>query len=114
MDGHGPKRGPGRDELSNVSACADNKAVTEDSGSYVVQKPRKRTVDDEIADYTMMVRVPGRTEALSVFTDAEVDEANRYAAETGGTVVPLPLDPPSGYTLAEASGALVPAAGFNH
>lgn len=81
--------------------------MTEDS-SYVVQKPRKRTDAVEIADFTMLVRVPGRPEAVSVFTDAEVDEANRYAAETGGTVVALPLDPPSGYELDEASGVLVP------
>lgn len=81
--------------------------MTEDS-SYVVQKPRKRTDTVEIADFTMLVRVPGRPEAVSVFTDAEAEEANRYAAETGGAVVALPLDPPSGYELDEASGVLVP------
>lgn len=62
----------------------------------------------------MMVRVPGQPGALSVFTDAEVEEANRYAAEMGGTVVPLPLDPPSGYTFDEASGVIVPIAVPEH
>ncbi|WP_102145875.1 hypothetical protein [Mycobacterium hubeiense] len=73
-----------------------------------VQKPRKRTDDTEISEFTMLVRVPGQPEALSVFTDAEVEQANRYAAETGGTVVPLPLAPPNGYVADEVSGVLVP------
>lgn len=33
--------------------------MTEDS-SYVVQKPRKRTDAVEIADFTMLVRIPDR------------------------------------------------------
>lgn len=85
-------------------------AVTEDSSPHhVVQKPRKRTDAVEIADFTMLVRVPGRPEALCVFTDAEIGEANRYAAETGGAVLTLPLDPPSGYVVDKASGVLVPS-----
>jgi hypothetical protein len=44
----------------------------------------------------MLVRVSGQPEALQVFTDAQADEANQYAASTGGSVVPLPLAPPSG------------------
>lgn len=82
--------------------------MTEDSGSYVVKKPRKRTDDGAIADYTMMVRVPGQPDALCVFTDEQVDDAERYAADNGGTIVPLPLDPPRGYVADEASGVLVP------
>lgn len=58
--------------------------------------------------------VPGQPEAVSVFTDREVEEANRYAAETGGTAVQLPLDPPSGYAVDEASGMLVPVAVAEH
>jgi hypothetical protein len=38
-----------------------------------------------------MVRVPGQPAALRVFTDAERAAAETYAADTGGTVVPLPL-----------------------
>lgn len=40
----------------------------------------------------MLVHVPGEPAALRVFTDAEKDEADRYAAGAGGTVVPLPLE----------------------
>lgn len=101
--------GAGLWPFRGVGGNGDNGCVTEDSSPYhVVQKPRKRSDAVEIADFTMLVRVPGRPEAVSVFTDAEVEEANRYAAETGGSVVPLPLDPPSGYALDEASGVLVP------
>ncbi|WP_301122990.1 hypothetical protein [Mycolicibacterium fortuitum] len=82
--------------------------MTEDSGSYVVKRPRKRTDDGAIADYTMMVRVPGRPDALCVFTDEQVEEAERYAADNGGTIVPLSCDPPPGYTVDEAGGVLVP------
>lgn len=97
--------------MFGVGGGGENSAVTEDSSPYhVVQKPRKRSEAVEIADFTMMVRVPGQPEALSVFTAAEVEEANRYAAEAGGSVVVLPLDPPSGYELDEASGVLVPVA----
>ena len=39
----------------------------------------------------MMVRVPGQPAAVRVFTDAERADADTYAADTGGTVVPLPL-----------------------
>jgi len=56
----------------------------------------------------MLVRAPGRPAAIRVFTDAEAEEANRYAAEIGGTVVPLPLSPPPGYT-AGTDGTLLPS-----
>jgi hypothetical protein len=48
----------------------------------------------------MLVRVPGEPAAVRVFTDAEKDEADHYAAGVGETVVPLPLDPPAA-TLSE-------------
>lgn len=84
--------------------------MTEAASNYhVVQKPRKRADDVEITDFTMMVRVPGQPDALSVFTDSQADEAARYAADTGGTVIPLPLEPPQGYAFDAASGVLVPA-----
>lgn len=56
----------------------------------------------------MLVRAPGRPAAVRVFTDAEAQEADRYATDRGGTVVPLPLSPPSGYT-AGPDGILLPA-----
>jgi len=65
--------------------------VTEDgSGLHVRQTPRKRS-SAEIKDFTLLVRVPGEPAAVRVFTAAERADADTYAAETGGTVVPLPL-----------------------
>lgn len=49
----------------------------------------------------MMVRVPGEPAAVRVFTDAETDEADHYAARAGGTVVPLPIGPPAAATPTE-------------
>jgi hypothetical protein len=84
--------------------------VTEpsDPSPHVVQRPRNRTDQVAVSDFTMLVRVSGQPEALQVFTDAQADEANQYAASTGGSVVPLPLAPPSGYA-ADSDGTLRPA-----
>lgn len=76
------------------------------SPHHVVQKPRRRT-DATVSDFTMMVTVPGRPEAIRVFTATEDTEARQYATDTGGTVVPLPLTPPTGYTTGP-DGNLVP------
>jgi hypothetical protein len=66
--------------------------VTDDgSALHVRQAPRKRSGEEKIADFTMLVRVPGQPAAVRAFTDAERTEADTYAAATGGTVVPLPL-----------------------
>lgn len=62
-----------------------------------------------IADFTMLVRVPGQPAAVRVYADAEQGEAARYASEVGGVVVPLPLSPPAGYTPG-ASGSLIASA----
>lgn len=43
----------------------------------------------KLTDLTMIVRVPGRPADVRTFTDAEADEARRYAAENGSTVEPL-------------------------
>ena len=43
----------------------------------------------KLADLTMIVRVPGRPGDVRTFTDADADEAQRYAAEHGSTVEPL-------------------------
>ena len=64
-----------------------------------MQKPRKRSDNAQVSDFTLMVKVPGRPEAIRVFTASEVAEANQYASATGGTIVPLPLPPPDGYTV---------------
>lgn len=80
------------------------------SGLQVRQTPRKRTGAGSVADFTMLVRVPGKPAAVRAYTDEERDEADRYAAECGGVVVPLPLSPPAGY-ITGADGALIPAEG---
>lgn len=74
---------------------------------HVQRNPPKRNRTATIADFTMLVHVPGQPAAAQVFTNAEHDDAHRYAAQTGGTVIPLPLTPPSGYA-PDASGNLVP------
>lgn len=77
----------------------------EPSPHHVTQKPRKRT-DATVSDFTMMVEV-GHPEAVRVFTATEDAEAHQYAAAAGGTVVPLPLPPPDGYTVGP-NGHLLP------
>lgn len=71
------------------------------------QSPTKRRDDETVADFTLLVRVPGQPAAAKAFTDAEQDQAQQYAEATGGTVVPLPLPPPAGYTT-DPHGNLVP------
>lgn len=45
----------------------------------------------QVADFTMLVHVPGRPAAVRVYTGHEPEEAKRYACESRGVVVPLPL-----------------------
>ncbi|SBS78114.1 hypothetical protein MHPYR_500050 [uncultured Mycobacterium sp.] len=61
----------------------------------VRQGPRTRAGNPQIADFTLLVRVPGRPAAARVFTDGEASAAAQYATETGGVVEPLPLPPPT-------------------
>lgn len=77
------------------------------SPHHVVQKPRKRTDQVTTSDFTLLVRVPGRPDAMRVFTDEEADDAVAYAAATGGSIAELPLAPPAGYAVAD--GGLLPA-----
>jgi hypothetical protein len=82
--------------------------VSEDAyPHHVVQRPRKRTNPVDVADFTLLVKVPGQPAAIKAFTDDEADDARKYAADIGGTVVPLPLPPPDGYA-AGADGNLAP------
>lgn len=52
------------------------------------ERRRPRT-SAKLADLTMIVRVPGRPADVRTFTDAERDEAHRYAEQNGTTVEPL-------------------------
>ncbi len=69
--------------------------MSDDGGGSlrVRQTPRKGTGEGSVADFTMLVRVPGQPAAARVYTDDERDEAALYAAEVGGVVLPLPLSP---------------------
>lgn len=63
-------------------------AMSEDSNNlHIRQSPRGA----QVADFTMLVHVPGRPAAVRVYTDHEHEEAKRYACESRGVVVPLPL-----------------------
>lgn len=55
---------------------------------------RSKRPSARIEDLVLLVRVPGRPDAVRAFTAAEQEEAESYAATTGGIVEPLP--PPSG------------------
>lgn len=52
------------------------------------QSPTRPPAD--ITDLTLLVKVPGRPHLIRAFTDAEADEAHTYAADTDGTIEPLP------------------------
>jgi hypothetical protein len=80
----------------------------DDSGLHVRQTPSKRTGEAQMADFTMLVRVPGQPTAVRIYTDDEYSEAAHYASEVGGVVVPLPLSPPAGY-IPGPSGSLIPS-----
>lgn len=65
-------------------------AMSEDSSNlHIRQSPRGGAA--QVADFTMLVHVPGRPAAVRAYTDDEHEEAERYASESGGVVVPLPL-----------------------
>lgn len=65
-------------------------AMSEDSSNlHIRQSPRGGGA--QVADFTMLVRIPGRPAAVRVYTDDEHEEATRYASQNGGVVVPLPL-----------------------
>lgn len=63
--------------------------MSADPGFTVSRPPLKRRAAT-IADLTMLVRVPGQPSAVRAFTDDELDDANAYAADHGGTIEPLP------------------------
>lgn len=80
--------------------------MTEDV-HHTRQAPTKRRGDETVADFTLLVRVSGQPATFKAFTDAEQDQAHQHAAATGGTIVPLPLPPPAGYTT-DPHGNLMP------
>lgn len=73
-----------------LSDCAARMAIMTEVPP-VRQAPRRRDDTALVSDFTMLVRVPGQPAAVRAFTDDEQDEAHRYAAATGGIIVPLPM-----------------------
>lgn len=72
----------------DVSMSQDNSAIS------VRHSPRPRAAGVTVADFTLLVRIPGKPATFRAFTDFERGEAAALAAEVGGTVIPLPLDQP--------------------
>lgn len=71
------------------------------------EAPRPPKEGASISDVTVLVRIPGSPTRVRAFAADERPAAEAYAAATGGTVVPLPLGPPPGYT-AGADGNVIP------
>lgn len=65
--------------------------VSRVSEPFVVRQ-QPRSSGGELADFTLIVRPPGRPGEIRVFTDNQRVEAETYAAETGGVVETLPLE----------------------
>lgn len=59
------------------------------------RRPPARRRDAKVGDFTMIVRVPGKPDAVRVFTPDEADEAAQYAAANASTVDPLPAVTPT-------------------
>lgn len=57
---------------------------------FTVNRPPLKRQPATIGDLTMLVHLPGQPAAVRAFTDDELDDANAYAAEHGGTIEPLP------------------------
>lgn len=61
-----------------------------DFSSYSERRSPARREPTKVADYTMLVRVPGKPWEIRTFTDAQAEEAAEYAAEHGTEIEPLP------------------------
>jgi len=59
-----------------------------------VSRQRPARSDNNLEDFTMIVRPPGRPAAIRVFTDVERAEAEVYAMDSDAVVEPLPLTSP--------------------
>lgn len=79
---------------------------------HIRQVPRRREDASGIADFTTLVTVPGRPDAVRAFTDSEGAEATSYAHDTGGTIVALPLSTPLADN--DAYSVEVPNSGSGH
>lgn len=71
--------------------------MTDPAGLSSRQAPKRPPA--RIGDLSLLVRVPGRPDAVRAFTAAEQGDAETYAAVAGGIVEPLPLAAVSGHWL---------------
>lgn len=62
-----------------------------------MNRQRPTRSDATLADFTLIVRPPGRPAAIRVFTDAQRADAESYAAANGAVVETLPLPYPPSY-----------------
>lgn len=60
-----------------------------DGVSELVSRQPPKRAGAKLADLTLIVRPPGRPDAIRTFTDAEREQAETYAAAAGATVEPL-------------------------
>jgi hypothetical protein len=63
----------------------------DDAPPMHIRQSRRRADTSGISEFTTLVTVPGRPDAVRAFTETEAGEAARYAADTGGHIVSLPL-----------------------
>lgn len=54
------------------------------------RRPPTRRRNNNVSDFTLLVRVPGNPSAIRVFTSDEAADAAQYAADNSGTIEDLP------------------------
>lgn len=78
---------------------------TDPTSISVRQSPARRDAGETVADFTILVRIPGKPATFRAYTPAEHADAEAFAASVDGTVIELPLQPPAG---ADAHAAPIP------
>jgi hypothetical protein len=64
---------------------------SDDAATIHVRQSRRRADTSGISDFKTLVTVPGKPDAVRAFTETESGEAARYAEDTGGNTVSLPV-----------------------
>lgn len=65
--------------------------MTDNAARPEIRVPR-RNVGATLAELTLLVQVAGNPGLTNAYTDEQAEQARQYAAEHGGTIVPLPID----------------------
>lgn len=74
-----------------MGLSAHPRMVSRVSEPFVVRQ-QPRSSGGELADFTLIVRPPGRPAEIRVFTDGQRVEAEQYAVDNGAVVESLPLE----------------------